>query len=61
MKKLNVNLELLIIDNGIPHGFLNMNLLSKETWEGFVEVTNCLGKIIEKFDDELKENEVTNE
>lgn len=52
LKKLNVNTELLIVDNGSPHGFLNMQSLVDETHEAHEEALNYLRIILNDFDSE---------
>ena len=49
-KKLKVDVELLIVDNGTPHGFLNMQSLSSETHDAFDECMKYLKEIIQCFD-----------
>jgi hypothetical protein len=41
-----VNIEILIVDNGTPHGFLNMKNLTEETNEATEEVLNVIKEII---------------
>ena len=40
-----VNIEILIVDNGTPHGFLNMKNLTEETNEASDEILNVLKEI----------------
>ena len=50
LKKLNVKCELLIVDNGSPHGFLNMQSLSGETHEANEQCVNYLKEILKELD-----------
>jgi hypothetical protein len=42
--------ELLIVDNGSPHGYLNMHSLAGETHDAFAESLDVIKQIIEDFD-----------
>lgn len=50
LKKLGVKIDVLIVDNGTPHGFLNMKNLSEETADAAEEVLNVLKEIISEFE-----------
>lgn len=50
LKRLNVNAELLIVDNGSPHGFLNMQSLVEETHEAYEEALEHLRMVFNDFD-----------
>ena len=54
-----VNLELLIIDNKTPHGFLNLQNLADESFESYNEVLYYLQRIFNNFDIErdIEQNE----
>ncbi len=45
----NVDLEFLIVDNGSPHGFLNMKHLCDETKTSSFQVYCIIEKIINEF------------
>ncbi len=49
-RKNGVDIELLIIDNKTPHGFLNLQNLSDESNESYNEVVYYLQRIIYNFD-----------
>jgi hypothetical protein len=46
LRKHNREHELIIIDNGCPHAFLNMKNLSEETRNSFYKVYSVLEKIV---------------
>jgi hypothetical protein len=49
LKMQNVDLEFLIVDNGSPHGFLNMKHLCDETKTSSFQVYCIIEKIINEF------------
>lgn len=50
MISLNTNVELLVVDNGSTHGFLNMQKLSLETHEAYEETLIHFKNIFDEFD-----------
>lgn len=52
LKKLNVKADFLIIDNGSPHGFLNMQTLVDETHEAYEEALDYLRSLLNELDQE---------
>lgn len=48
-KKLNVPSEILVIDNGTAHGFLNFNILGNDTRKSGEEALKFIGKIFADF------------
>jgi hypothetical protein len=46
LKSLNVNADILVVDNGSPHGFLNMQKLTDETHEAYVETLNAIKEVV---------------
>ncbi len=53
LEKLNVNLRIILVNNGVMHGFLNMHNISKETTEAFEQTTVCISQILTEFQSEL--------
>lgn len=49
LKHLKVNADILVVDNGSPHGFLNMHTLTEETQEAFVECLDLLKELVAHF------------
>lgn len=49
LKILNVDADIMVVDNGTSHGFLNMQTLTDETHDAFVETLNLLKEIIRDF------------
>jgi hypothetical protein len=54
LKNLKVDSEILIVDNGTPHGFLNMQSLSSETHDAFQETLKHMRRLINHFEEEKK-------
>lgn len=50
MISLNPNVEILVVDNGSTHGFLNMQRLSFETHEAYRETLAYVKNIFDEFD-----------
>ncbi|CAF0709865.1 unnamed protein product [Brachionus calyciflorus] len=58
--KLNVKTDLLVVDNGSPHGFLNMQSLAIETHEAYEEVLEYLRNLFIELDMEKHTDEDIN-
>lgn len=56
LRKNQVKLEFLVVDNGVGHGFLNMQHLTDETHESFQETLSSLQRIIEGFEIDLADS-----
>lgn len=49
LERADVNVDAFFVDNGSPHGFLNMQTLTDETHEAFVEVIALLKDLIKEI------------
>jgi hypothetical protein len=54
LKELNVNSEFHIVDNGSPHGYLNMRLVCSETQEAYDFTVQCFKRVISEFVSNIK-------
>lgn len=53
LKKKNIQHELLVIDNGCTHGFLNMRNLCEETREASNQAFRVLERILNNYQTQL--------
>ncbi len=53
-RRKNVDFELLVVDNGSPHGFLNMRHLCDETMTSAMQVYSVIEKIINEKSSKTK-------
>ena len=53
LERADVNVDAFFVDNGSPHGFLNMQTLTDETHEAFIEVIALLKDLIKEISKDL--------
>lgn len=51
-RQLGLDFEMAVVDNGTPHGFLNMRNLANETQEAFDEISDHLHRIMYELESE---------